>query len=99
MALEDFMDSEVGIAIAATAVVLSPQVRNVLRRGVVYGLAAVMKAGDTVGGAARTMATDAQSTMAEGAAAAQSTVTEAKTVARGRGTRTTGTPTDSSTAT
>jgi hypothetical protein len=46
MALEDFVDSEVGIAVAATAVVLSPQVRGFLRRGAVYGLAGLMKAGD-----------------------------------------------------
>jgi hypothetical protein len=57
MALEDFADREVGIAAAATAVLLSPRVRDVARRGAVYGLAGAMKAGDlavsTARGAAR----------------------------------------------
>jgi len=82
MALEDFADSEVGIAIAATAVVLSPQVRNLLRRGAVYALAGVMKAGDAVGGAARGVAGEVQNTATAGKAAAKDTVTEAQTTAR-----------------
>jgi len=82
MALEDFADSEVGIAIAATAVVLSPQVRNLLRRGAVYALAGVMKAGDAAGGAARGVAGEVQNTATAGKAAAQDTVAEAQTTAR-----------------
>lgn len=53
MALEDFVDSEVGIAIAATAVALSPQVRGVVRKGLVYGLAGALMAGDALGSLAR----------------------------------------------
>jgi hypothetical protein len=83
MALDDFVESEVGIAIAATAVVLSPQVRGWLRRGIVYGLAGAMKAGDTLGIAARGVASQAQQTAASGATVAQETTTEAKAVARG----------------
>ena len=45
MALEDFMEPEVGVAVAVTAPVASPQVRNVLRRGAVYGLAGLLMAG------------------------------------------------------
>ena len=37
MALEDFLDSEVAVAVAATAALASPRVRGVLRRGAVYG--------------------------------------------------------------
>ena len=48
MALEDYMEPEVGVAVAVTAVVASPQVRNVLRRGAVYGLAGLLMAGDAV---------------------------------------------------
>ncbi len=48
MAVEDFMEPEVGVAVAITAVVASPQVRNVLRRGAVYGLAGLLMAGDAV---------------------------------------------------
>lgn len=42
------VDRDVGIAVAATAAVLSPRTREVLRRGAVYGLAGVMKAGDVM---------------------------------------------------
>lgn len=82
MALEDFADSEVGIAVAVTALALSPKARNVLRRGLVYGLAGAMKAGDAVSNAARGVATQAQNTAASGVAAAQETAAEAKTSAR-----------------
>jgi hypothetical protein len=82
MALEDFMDSEVGIAVAATAVVLSPQVRGFLRRGAVYGLAGLMKAGDTLGTAARGVAGEVQQAANSGAAAVQDTAAEARTTAR-----------------
>ena len=39
MAAEDFFESEVALAAAATAAVLSPRVRGILRQGVVYGVA------------------------------------------------------------
>lgn len=48
MALEDFMEPEVGIAVALTAAVASPGVRKVLRKGAVYGLAGILMAGDAV---------------------------------------------------
>src|SRR5918992_2205375 len=51
------IDRDVGVAVAATATVLSPRAREVARKGAVYGLAGVLKAGDvaysTVRGAAR----------------------------------------------
>ena len=53
MALDDLMETEVGVALVATAAAVSPRARNVLRRGAVYGLAGAMKAGDVVYGAAR----------------------------------------------
>ena len=46
MDVEDFFDSEVAVAIAATVAVLSPRVRRVLRRGAVYGVAGALIAGD-----------------------------------------------------
>lgn len=49
MALDDFVESEVAIAVAATAAIFSPKVRGVLRQGAVYGLAGVMVAGDAIG--------------------------------------------------
>ncbi len=83
MALEDYFESEVGIAVAATAVVLSPQVRGWLRRGAVYGLAAVLKAGDAISTAARGVASEVQNTAASGVNAAQQTADEAKVIAKG----------------
>lgn len=83
MALEDFFDSEVGIAVAATAVVLSPRVRGLLRQGAVYGLAGVLKATDSVSSAARGVAGEVQQTAAQGVAAAQETTTQARATARG----------------
>jgi len=49
MARDDFVDSDVAIAVAATAAVLSPKVRGALRQGAVYGLAGVLAAGDALG--------------------------------------------------
>jgi hypothetical protein len=56
MALEDYLESEVAIAVAATAAALSPRFRRVLRRGAVYGVAGALKATDVVTAAARGVA-------------------------------------------
>jgi hypothetical protein len=56
MALEDYLESEVAIAVAATAVLMSTRGRRVLRRGAVYGVAGALKAADVVTAAARGVA-------------------------------------------
>jgi hypothetical protein len=48
MDAENFTEPAVVVAVAATAAVLSPPVRRVLRRGAVYGVAGVMVAGDAI---------------------------------------------------
>lgn len=53
MDIEDFFEAEVAAAVAATAALFSPKVRGFLRRGAVYGVAGVLKAGDAVTGFAR----------------------------------------------
>jgi hypothetical protein len=53
MDLDDFVGAEVGVAVAATAAVLSPRVRGVLRRGAVYGIAGALIAGGAVSSGAR----------------------------------------------
>lgn len=53
MGIEDLASSESALIAAATATVLSPRVRETLRRGAVYGVAGALKAGDVVAGAAR----------------------------------------------
>ncbi len=45
---EDLMTPEVAAAVAVTAVVASPQVRGLLRRGAVYSVAGVLMAGDGI---------------------------------------------------
>ena len=53
MALDDFLESEVAIAVGATAAVLSPRVRGLLRNGAIYGIAGALIAGDVVASVAR----------------------------------------------
>lgn len=48
MEMEDFVEAEVGIAVALTAAVASPKVRHTLRKGAVYSLAGLLKAKDMV---------------------------------------------------
>ena len=60
MAVEDFLESEVAVAVAVTAAVLSPRVRGVMRRGLVYGVAGVLKAGDALSSAVQSAAAAAQ---------------------------------------
>ena len=60
MAVQDFLESEVAVAVAVTAAVLSPRVRGVVRRGVVYGVAGVLKAGDALSSAIQSAAAAAQ---------------------------------------
>jgi hypothetical protein len=61
MALDDYLDSEVAVAVAATAVAFSPRARRVLRQGAVYGVAGVLKATDVAAAAARGVAQGASS--------------------------------------
>jgi hypothetical protein len=72
MGLEDYVESPVAVAVAATAVVLSPRVRSVLRKGAIYGVAGAMKAAEAVTSAARDVAGEARETAGEDGAAAPS---------------------------
>jgi hypothetical protein len=45
---EDLVMPEVASAVAVTAMIASPQVRGLVRRGAVYGLAGVLLAGDGI---------------------------------------------------
>jgi hypothetical protein len=64
MGVEDFMEAPVGVAVAATAALMSPRARQVMRRGAVYGLAGVLKAGDVAASAARGVASGVRETAA-----------------------------------
>jgi hypothetical protein len=50
MAADDYMDEKVGVAVAASALVFSPKVRNVLHRGAVLGVSGVLAAADVLSG-------------------------------------------------
>ena len=89
MAVDDYLDSEVGIAIAATAALLSPKARRVLRRGLVYGAAGVLAAGEALASAGRRVGEVASEVAVSGEAA--STEEPASGEAR-RKTRTAETP-------
>ena len=69
MGVDDYMDREAGIIAAATAAAVSPRARELFRRGAVYGLAGVLKAGDVAAAAARGAVRGAK----EGAAGASKT--------------------------
>jgi hypothetical protein len=72
MALDDFFEGEVLVAVAVTAAVASPTVRRAIRKGIVYGLAGLLKLGDTVTATARGVRQEAEQTRAEAAASAPS---------------------------
>jgi hypothetical protein len=81
MDLEDFWEPEValtaGLVAAVTAAAASPRVRQVMRRGAVYGLAGLMIAADKVRSAAQGVAATAQNA----AQSARNRVKEATTAA------------------
>jgi len=54
--LENYAEPEVAVAAVVVAAVASPPVRRSLRRGVVYGLAGLLVAGDKVAAAASAVA-------------------------------------------
>ena len=71
MALDDYLDPEVAIAVAVTAAVASPPVRKALRKAAVYGLAGILTAGDRIATVSRSIAESAQQTAAPAASETQ----------------------------
>lgn len=53
MGLDDLMSTESAVVAGITATVLSPRVRETVRRGAVLGVAGALKAGDVVAGGVR----------------------------------------------
>ena len=62
------IERQVAVAAVAAAAALSPEVRDALRKGAVYGLAGVLKAGDVVISAARGAMDGMQSAAADSSA-------------------------------
>lgn len=48
MDVDDFIEPEVGVAVAVTAVVASPGVRHFLRQGAVYAVASALSVGEAL---------------------------------------------------
>jgi hypothetical protein len=83
MALDDFLDTEVAVAVAATAALTSPRVRGVVRRGAVYGLAGLLMAGDTIASFARGAAQGVRQTASSATGAAQEATQQRQAGAEG----------------
>jgi hypothetical protein len=67
----DLFEKEVGLAVAATAALMSERARRVLRRGAVYGIAGAMSVGETVTSAARSVGRDSERESSDGAGEAK----------------------------
>ena len=80
MALDDYLEPEVAVvaavAVAVTAAVVSPPVRQTFRRGLVYGLAGLLIAGDKITAAAREVAQSAEKAAASAGSAATAAAPE-----------------------
>ncbi len=86
MALEDFLDPEVAVTAAVTAAIFSPRARKLIRRGLVYGTAGVLIAGDAITSFARSVGQGIQEAGASDSTAAQNTMNQARTEASATGT-------------
>lgn len=83
MALEDYLESEVVVAVAATAALFSPRARKVLRRGAVYGVAGALMAGDAVSSAVRNAAPGVQQAAASAANVVEDAAQRARAATEG----------------
>lgn len=55
MEIEDFAEPEIAVTAAVAAAIFSPRARKVMRKGLVYGMAGVLAAGDVVTSFARSI--------------------------------------------
>src|SRR5438128_423721 len=83
MALDDFVESEVAVAVAATAALASPRVRGLLRGGAIYGLAGLLLAGGTISPFARGVAQGAQQTASSAATRVREAAPQPQAAAEG----------------
>jgi hypothetical protein len=75
MSFDDLLEPEVLIAVGVTAALMSPPVRKVLRKGLVYGLAGMLTLGDKLAVAARDVSKGAQNLAAEARTTSQTAST------------------------
>ena len=62
MKAEDFAEPEIAVTAAVTAALFSPGVRRMIRKGLVYGVAGLLTAGDTLATFAKGVAHGVQET-------------------------------------
>jgi hypothetical protein len=79
------MEPEVAITAVVTAAVFSPRARKLIRRGLVYGTAGILIAGDAITSFARNVSQGVQEAGASAATAAQNVTEQAKTAASSTG--------------
>ncbi len=85
MDFEDLLEPEVAAAAVVVAAIASPQVRNAVRRGAVYGLAGLIVAGDAVSSFARGVGRGVQSATAGANGRVQAKSVPVETGAQGSG--------------
>ena len=81
MALEDFLEPEVAVTAVVTAAVFSPKGRKWIRRGLVYGTAGVLIAGDALTSFGRSVGRGVQQAGTAAATATQNVADQAKQTA------------------
>jgi hypothetical protein len=87
MDLNDFAEPEIAVTAAVTAALFSPRARSVMRKGLVYGIAGMLAAGDVVTSFARNVGRGVQQASTAATRAAQETVQQAKAVGQEEETR------------
>jgi hypothetical protein len=73
MEFEDFVEPEIAVTAAVAAAVFSPRARKVIRKGLVYGMAGALAAGDVVTSFARSIGRGVQQASSTPAQAMQET--------------------------
>ncbi|HEY1348370.1 MAG TPA: hypothetical protein VGF67_01935 [Ktedonobacteraceae bacterium] len=71
MEFEDFVEPEIAVTAAITAAVFSPRARKVIRKGLVYGMAGALAAGDILASFARSISQGCQQASATQAGSRQ----------------------------
>lgn len=78
MEFEDFVEPEIAVTAAVAAAVFSPRARKVIRKGLVYGMAGAIAAGDMVTSFARSIGQGVQQVSGAAAQAVQEAGSQAK---------------------
>lgn len=78
MEFEDFVEPEIAVTAAVAAAVFSPRARRVMRKGLVYGMAGAIAAGDVMTSFARSIGQGAKQVSGAAAQTAQEAGSQAK---------------------